>query len=90
MKPGELLTFYINNAQFAQSQWDLRIDLNEIQDADVGANVIRATHRVRLHMSWQFAQVFVEVMRRNIESYGKKLEEQFESLQKEEEKKAEQ
>jgi len=68
---SDINTLYVNNAQFAISPWDLRIDLNELQGVQEKKILVKSL--VVVNMSWQFAKTFSIIMKQQVEKY----EEQF-------------
>jgi hypothetical protein len=55
---AELPTFYINNAEFMVSTWDMRMRLGQVDGATDDVLAIRNT--VTVYMSLEHAKVFVE------------------------------
>ena len=64
-------TYYVNNAQFAISPFDLRIDLGELQSADQQTKTLYSVHKARLMFSWHFAKTFLIVLKAQIDQYEK-------------------
>src|SRR5689334_23024093 len=65
----EIPAFYINNAQFATSDFDMRIDLGEVLETtpgDDGSTQIKVQPKVRIFMSLPFAFRFIVAMQQQI------------------------
>jgi len=73
----EIPTFYINNAHFSVSDMDMKIDLCEIQSAEVkdGIKTISVMPKARIFMAWPFAVRFLGVMKQQLDNHQKVMAE---------------
>ena len=75
-------TFYVNNATFGLTQWDIKVDLSELQGIVKEENsefpVMLINRKVRLVMTPSYAKVFATTLLAQVarhEEMGKKIEE---------------
>jgi len=79
-KQTEVPSLYVNNAQFTNTEWDIRIDVGELHSVDAETKTMFVVHRLRLIMNPGFAQRFVDVLagtlarRKQAESQAQTLE----------------
>ena len=67
-------TFYINNASFSMTQWDVSANLNEILATKVGSEasetaVIEVSRKVKIIMNVGYAKQFAQVLLRHVEQH---------------------
>ena len=61
-KETALPSLYINNAQFSMTEWDVRIDLGELHSVDAEKRTMFIAPRLRVIMTPEFAQRFLEAL----------------------------
>ena len=69
-------SFYINNALFSSTQWDIRVDLSEmktltVKDEDPKTVVMQVFRRATIVMTPAYARVFVEALTAQMDKHEK-------------------
>jgi hypothetical protein len=79
---AEVPTIYVNNATFGMTEFDIHIELSEIQGANPDEKKVLISPRARAVMSYPFALRFLSTLSKFLDAYGKTKKEQEELLRK--------
>ena len=76
VKETSVPSVYVNTAQFSRTEWDVRIDLGEQHSVDPETSTMLVIPKLRLLMTPDFAERFLEIFARTIERWKQQAEEQ--------------
>lgn len=65
-------TFYVNNATFSYTQWDITVNLNEIlvtKQEDPGSVILLVSRKAKVIMNVAYAKLFAQVLLSHVEKH---------------------
>lgn len=68
-KAASVPSIYVNSAQFSRTEWDVRIDFGEQDSVEPETSTMFVIPKLRLLMTPDFAERFLEIFARVIEKW---------------------